>query len=107
MTKVQPMLCRITSPSLRTKRLVDTPTLAVCGATGLPTSAPTEFRDGNRTGGKPRILPTASWKAPNIALVEVLEPLSATPIQPRIGATTMNHTPILEKPKASDAAMPE
>ena len=37
------MLWRMTSPSLRTNLLVDTPTLAVCGAIGLPISAPTEF----------------------------------------------------------------
>src|SRR5207248_241730 len=41
----------MTSPSLRTKRVVETPTLAVCGATGLPTSAPTEFRDGSKSAG--------------------------------------------------------
>src|ERR1700681_2206152 len=46
------MLWRITSPSLRTKRLVDTPTLAVCGAIGFPTSAPTELNDGRDRGGR-------------------------------------------------------
>lgn len=88
----------MTSPSLRTKRLVDTPTLAVCGATGLPISAPTELREGNRRGGRPRILATDTWNAPNMALVEVLEPDSATPMKPKIGATTMYSNPIFEKP---------
>src|SRR5271157_5557905 len=101
------MLWRITAPSFRTNRLVDTPTLAVCGATGLPTSAPTEFSVGKRRGGKPRILPTANWNAPNMAFVDVLLPESATPIQPRIGATMMNQAPSLENPYASDPAMPE
>src|SRR5579885_1814110 len=101
------MLWRITSPSLRTKRLVDTPTLAVCGATGLPISAPTELTVGSSTGAQPKRLPTESWKAPNIALVDVFDPDRATPIQPRIGATMMNQAPIFEKPKARDAAMPE
>ena len=94
-------------PSSRTNRLVETPTLAVCGAIGLPISAPTEFSDGSSSGGKPSSLPTSTWNAPNIALVEVLLPDSATPIQPRIGATTMNHHPSCEKPLASEAAIPE
>jgi hypothetical protein len=44
---------RITSPSLRTNLLVDTPTLAVCGAIGLPISAPTELNVGSSSGGMP------------------------------------------------------
>src|ERR1700733_6167696 len=39
----QPMLYLITSPSRRTYLVGDTPTLVVCGAPGLPVSAPTEF----------------------------------------------------------------
>src|ERR1700730_12946577 len=101
------MLWRITAPSLRTKRLVDTPTLAVCGATGFAMSAPAQLSVGGSSKGKPSSLPTEAWNAPNMALVEVLLPDSATPIQPRIGATMMNHTPIFEKPLASELAMPE
>src|SRR5579872_4882865 len=97
----------MTWPSFRTKRLVDTPTLAVCGAIGLPISAPTELRVGKRSMGKPRSRPTEAWNAPNMALVEVLLPESATPIHPRIGATTRNHGPMVEKPLASELAMPE
>src|SRR5271165_672658 len=104
---VHAILCRITAPSFRTNRLVDTPTLAVCGATGLPTSDPTEFSVGKRRGGKPSNFPTETWNAPNMAFVEVLLPESATPIQPRMGATMMNQGPILENPYASDPAMPE
>src|SRR5215467_9059091 len=95
-----PKLWRITSPSLRTNLLVDTPTLAVCGAIGLPISAPTEFNVGSSSGGMPSCLP-------NIAFVDVFDPDSATPMKPRIGATTMNAVPMLEKPFASDEAMPE
>ena len=104
---VHPMLWRMTSPSLRTKRLVDTPTLAVCGATGLPISAPTEFNVGSSNGGSPSCTPTSAWNLPNMALVEVLEPDRATPMKPSIGATTTKAVPILAKPLASDAAMPE
>src|SRR5206468_2570887 len=106
-TNVQPMLWRITSPSLRTNLLVDTPTLAVCGAIGLPISAPTELNVGSSSGGKPSCAPTSAWNLPNIALVDVFEPDSATPMKPRIGATTMNAVPIAENPFASDDAMPE
>jgi hypothetical protein len=42
--------------------------------------------------------PTAYWNPPNSALVEVLLPESATPIQPRIGASKMNQVPTREKP---------
>ena len=101
------MLWRMTSPSLRTNLLVETPTLAVCGATGLPISAPTELNDGNRSGGRPSCVPTSAWNLPNMAFVEVFEPESATPMKPRIGATMMKAVPMLAKPLASEAAMPE
>src|SRR5438045_8367769 len=74
--KVQPMLWRMTSPSLRTNLLVETPTLAVWGAIGLPISAPTEFRVGSSSGGMPSCAPTSAWNLPNMALVEVFEPRS-------------------------------
>jgi hypothetical protein len=45
-------------PSLRTKRVVETPTLAVWDATGFPISAPTEFSDGSKSVGNPKSLPT-------------------------------------------------
>src|SRR5579863_859845 len=105
--KVHPMLWRITSPSLRTNLLVETPTLAVCGATGLPISAPTELKDGRRSGGKPSCAPTRAWKLPNIAFVDVFDPESATPMKPRIGQTMMKAVPRLEKPLASEDAIPE
>src|SRR5437879_2227472 len=107
MTSVQAMLYRITSPSLRTIEVVATPTLAVWGATGLPTSAPTEFSDGNSSGGAPSSFATDSWNAPNTALDEVLLPDRATAIQPSTGASTTNTGPILEKPFAIELAMPE
>src|SRR5262249_47033608 len=102
-----PKLWRITSPSLRTNFDVETPTLAVCGAIGLPISAPTEFRVGSRKTGNPSLTPTSAWNLPNMALVEGFEPDSATPMKPRTGATRMNHTPSPENPFASDDAMPE
>src|SRR5215471_11254766 len=77
-TKVQPMLWRMTAPSLRTNFVVDTPTLAVCGATGLPISAPTELRVGSSKGGKFSNWPTSAWNLPNIAFVEVLLPERAS-----------------------------
>src|ERR1700740_3511674 len=104
---VQPMLWQMTSPSLRTNLLVETPTLAVCGATGLPISGPTELRDGIREVGMPSCAPTSAWNLPNIVFVEVFEPESATPMNPRIGQTTMKAVPRPEKPLASEAAIPE
>src|SRR5579864_9224154 len=106
-TSVQPILWRITWPSSRTNLEVETPTLAVCGATGLPTSAPTEFNEGNNSTGKPSSLPTCTCTRPNKLLVDVLLPESATPIQPRMGASRMKAEPTFEKPKASDAPIPE
>src|SRR5437588_8422896 len=106
MTSVHDMLWRITWPSLRTKRLVETPTLAVCGAIGFPTSAPTEFIEGNRRTGRCNSLPVTACTGPNIALVEVLLPDSATPIQPRMGAIATNSQPTFDRPYPSEVAMP-
>src|ERR1700686_1636360 len=100
------MLWRITSPSLRTKRLVDTPTLAVCGAIGFPTSAPTELNDGRNRGGRFSNRPVTACTGPNIALVDVLLPDSATPTHPRIGASTTNSGPTFEHPYAMELAIP-
>src|SRR5919205_366266 len=83
----------MTSPSLRTIDVVATPTLAVCGATGLPTSAPTEFSDGKRRVGALSRRATVSWKAPKTAFEAVLLPDSAAAIQPRIDAMKMNALP--------------
>src|SRR5215469_11025768 len=107
MNRLQPMLYLITTPSLRTYLVVDTPTLVVCGAMALPTSAPTEFSEGNSRTGAPRILATDSWTAPNSALDEVLLPDRPTAIQPRMGDSKINGVPTLEKPLAKELAMPE
>src|ERR1700730_5171002 len=61
MMRIQLMLCRITCPSLLTSLLVETPTLAVCGAIGLPTSAPTELIDGSISTGRFRHLPVMAF----------------------------------------------
>src|ERR1039457_3783489 len=104
--RVQPILCRMTWPSLRTSLLVETPTLAVCGAIGLPTSDPTELKEGNIKTGRCSNLQVIACTRPNMAFVEVLLPESATPTHPRTGAKTTKNTPILESPKASEFAMP-
>src|SRR5580704_16445113 len=98
MTRVQAMLCRITCPSLRTNLLVETPTLAVCGAIGFPTSAPTELKEGSNRTGKFNSLPVTACTGPNIAFVEELLPERATPIQPKTGANTTKNTPIFDRP---------
>src|ERR1700753_4001670 len=100
MTRVQPMLYRMTSPSLRTKRVVATPTLAVCGAIALPTSAPTELSDGNSSNGAPSSCATDNWNEPNTALDEVLLPDRATAIHPSTGESTTKKVPSSEKPLA-------
>src|SRR6516164_7936032 len=97
----------MTSPSLRTNSLVETPTLAVCGAIGLPISAPTELSVGNSIAGMPSSPPTKAWNFPNMALVDVLLPDSATPMKPSSGATMMKNGPSAEKALASDPAIPE
>src|SRR5258708_13647592 len=98
---VQPILWRITWPSLRTSLLVETPTMAVCGAIGLPTSDPTELKEGSIKTGRCSSLPTIACTGPNIAFVEVLLPESATPIHPSTGASTTKNTPILERDRKS------
>src|ERR1700735_550462 len=101
------MLYLITSPSRRTYLVVDTPTLVVCGATGLPVSAPTEFSEGNRKTGAPSSLATEYWTCPKSALDEVLLPDRATAMKPRMGASTMNAVPASENQCASELPMPE
>src|SRR6478752_6210235 len=74
----------MTWPSLRTNRVVDTPALAVCGATGLPTSAPSEFSDGNSSSGamapcdgpvrRPRAMAPCDGRAGLIAAVRAAQP---------------------------------
>jgi hypothetical protein len=71
------------------------------GKTFLPVSAPVELSEGSSSNGICSRVPTERWKPPNSALVEVLLPDSATPIQPRIGASTTNQVPTREKPYAS------
>src|SRR5215472_15189657 len=97
----------MTCPSRRTYLVVETPTLAVCGATGLPISAPTEFSDGSSSGGMCSSPPTEYWNEPNSALVDVLLPDSATPIQPMMGARMRNVGPIWANPCAIVLAMPD
>src|ERR1700761_3334075 len=96
----------MTWPSLRTNWVVATPTLAVCGAIGLPTSAPSEFSDGNSSSGACSRVATVYWKWPNNALDDVLLPDSATATQPRIGEMTTNQVPRLENPLAIELPMP-
>ena len=64
----------------------------------MPTSAPTELSDGSKSSGMRSRPPTAYWNPPNSAFVEVLLPDSATPIQPRMGASRMNQVPTRENP---------
>src|SRR5262252_5100172 len=106
-TSVHGRLYRMTCPSRRTYLVVETPTLAVCGAIGLPISAPTEFSDGSSSGGMCSSPPTEYWNEPNSALVDVLLPDSATPIQPTIGARIRNVGPIWANPCAIVLAMPD
>src|ERR1019366_9373311 len=98
--------CRITWPSLRTNWQVETPTLAVWGEIGFPASAPTELNVGKIRTGRFSNLPVMAWTGPNMAFVAALLPERATPIQPRMGASTTKNNPILESPKASELAMP-
>src|SRR5205823_13494322 len=74
--------------------------------TGLPTSAPTEFRDGSKSAGILSNPPAVACTGPNIAFVEVLLPERATPIQPRTGHKMTNAGPILDSPNASELAIP-
>src|SRR5258707_14704019 len=100
MASVHHMLCRITWPSLRTNLHVETPTLAVWGAIGFPTSAPTELSDGNNRTGRFSNFPVMACTGPNMAFVDAFLPARATPIHPRKGARTTKNGPIFERPKA-------
>src|SRR6266487_4324455 len=107
MNRVQGRLYLITWPSRRTYLLVETPTLVVCGAIGLPISAPTELSEGSSSDGMCSSPPTEYWNPPNRAFVEVLLPDRATPMNPMTGARMRNVGLIWAKPCASVFAMPE
>lgn len=96
-----------TMPSLLTYGVVDTPTLTVCGATGLPNSAPTELLAGNNGTGKPNNLPTVACNAPNNVLEAVLLPDRAAPMKPKKGDIMINTSPTNELAYANEYAMPE
>src|SRR5437868_12424437 len=107
MNRVQGRLYLITWPSRRTYLLVETPTLVVCGAIGLPISAPTELSEGSSSAGMCRSPPTEYWNPPNRALVEVLLPDRATPMNPMTGSRMRNVGPSWAKPGASEVDVPE
>jgi hypothetical protein len=92
---------------LRTNLVVDTPTLAVCGATGFADLGTDRVEGRQQQRRKPKNLAHQRLELAEHGIVEVLLPDRATPIHPRIGATRMKATPILENPLASEAAMPE
>jgi hypothetical protein len=64
----------------------------------LPISTPTEFGDGSSGGGRCSSPPVEWWSPPDSALVDVLLPDSATPIQPTVGARIRNVEPIWADP---------
>src|SRR5262245_4907944 len=74
----------MTSPSLRTKRVVETPTLAVCGAIGFPISAPTELTVGISSGG---------GNNTRIATILLIEPDSASNGRPVTAASATTRSP--------------
>ena len=78
-----------------------------CGLIILPSTPPEEFAAAISTGSSPASLAVCTWRAPNSALAEVSEPVTATPIQPRIGDRIANAPPAPASQAPSEVVWPD
>src|SRR4051794_233914 len=101
------MTLRKISPSLP-----DIPTAAAamarfCGLTILPSTPPEEFAAAISTGSSPAWPAVCTWRPPNSAFDDVSDPVTATPIQPRIGDSSANAPPAPASHAASEEVCPD
>ena len=78
-----------------------------CGLTILPSTPPEEFAPAISTGSSPAGPAVCTWSAPNSALAEVSEPVTATPSQPRIGERIANALPAPASQAPSEPVWPD
>ena len=64
-----------------------------CGLIILPSTPPEELAAASSTGSSPARAAVCTCRAPNSAFDEVSEPVTATPIQPRIGDRKAKNPP--------------
>ena len=65
-----------------------------CGLIILPSTPPEVLAAASSTGSSPAFTPVCTCRAPNSALAEVSEPVTATPIQPRMGDRIAKKPPV-------------
>src|SRR4029450_6659004 len=81
-TRLHPRTLRKMSPSRPAIPTAAAAAARFCGLTILPSTPPDEFAAAIRTGSSPALAAVCTWSAPNSALAEVSEPVTATPIRP-------------------------
>ena len=90
----------------------DMPTAAAaiarfCGLTILPSTPPEEFAAAISTGSSPALAAACTCRAPNSEFEEVSDPVTATPIQPRIGEMIAKAPPVPASQAPSEAVWPD
>ncbi len=105
--RLQPMTLRNSSPSRP-----DMPTAAAamarfCGLTILPSTPPEELAPAISTGSNPGLGRGLHLQRPEQRLDEVSDPVTATPIQPRIGEMIANRPPVSASQAPSEPVWPE
>src|SRR5690606_37381958 len=65
-----------------------------CGEISLPTTPPEVLAATSRFGSMPALMPAVCCSLANSALAEVSEPVTAVPIQPRIGDRKAKNAPV-------------
>ena len=78
-----------------------------CGLTILPSTPPEELAAAISTGSRPASVAVCTCSAPKSALADVSEPVTATPIQPRIGERIANAPPVPASQAPSDEVWPD
>ena len=89
-SRLQPITLRKMSPSRPAMPTAAAAIARFCGLTILPSTPPEEFAAAISTGSSPALAAVCTCRAPNSAFDEVSEPVTATPIQPRIGERIAN-----------------
>ena len=92
--RLQPNTFRNSSPSWPAMPTAAAAIARFCGLTILPMTPPEVLAAASSTGSRPAAAAVCTCRAPNSALAEVSEPVTATPIQPRMGDRNTKKLPV-------------
>src|SRR5690348_13135541 len=96
-SRLQPSTRRKISPSRPGNPTADAAMARFCGLIILPSTPPEELAAASSSGSSPAFAAVCTCNAPNNALAEVSEPVTPTPIQPRIGDRNTNTPPAVAR----------